>query len=83
MANPVYSNLQRLTRKMKKEAHKGLLFHFAEREGFTLCIPLRPGGGATNSMNDTDVPIVSFLCASALSKLKPSHKKMKRLRLAS
>lgn len=28
------SNLQRLSRKMKKEAHKGLLLHFAEREGF-------------------------------------------------
>ncbi len=27
------SNLQRLSRKMEKEAHKGLLFHFAEREG--------------------------------------------------
>jgi hypothetical protein len=35
MANPVCSNLQRLSRKMKKEAHKGLLFHFAEREGFS------------------------------------------------
>ena len=29
------SNLQRLSRKMKKEAHKGLLLHFAEREGFS------------------------------------------------
>ena len=35
------------------------------RSGFTSCIPLRPGGGATNSMNDTDVSIVSFLCTSA------------------
>ena len=34
MANPVCSHLQRLSRKMKKEADKGLLFHFAEREGF-------------------------------------------------
>ena len=50
------------------------------REGFAARIPRRPGGGATNSMNDTDVSIVSFLCTSALSKLKPSHKKMKRLR---
>jgi hypothetical protein len=35
MANPVCSHQQRLSRKMKKEAHKGLLFHFAEREGFS------------------------------------------------
>ena len=54
-----------------------------ERSGFATRIPLRPSGGATNSMNDTGVSIVSFLCTSALSKLKPSHKKMKRLRLAS
>ena len=45
------------------------------RSGFAARIPLRPGGGATNSMNDTDVSIVSYLCASALSKLKPLHKK--------
>ena len=33
------------------------------REGFAARIPLRPGGGTTNSMNDTDVSIVSFSCA--------------------
>ena len=46
-------------------------------------IPQHPGGGATNSMNDTGVSIVSFRCSRLLSKLKLSHKKMKRLRLAS
>ena len=33
--------------------------------------------------NYTGVPLVSFLRASALSILNPSHKKMKRLRLVS
>ena len=53
----------------------------SRRSGFAVRIPLHPGGGATNSMNDTSVSTVSFLCASALSKLKLKHKKMKRLRL--
>ena len=52
-----------------------------ERSGFATRIPLRPGGGATNSMNDTCVSYVSFSCACTLSKLKLKHKKMKRLRL--
>ena len=66
MANPVCSNLQRLSRKMKKEAHKGLLFHFAEREGFEPTVRK-----AYNGFRDRPDRPLRHLSSHALGKLSP------------